>query len=40
MFTGNVSTLIRDLVIVIAYIGSLLSGHAGMTIWTRKGGPA
>jgi hypothetical protein len=38
MFTGNVNTLIHDLVIVIAYIGSLLSGYAGMTIWARKGG--
>jgi hypothetical protein len=38
MFTGSLNTLVHDLVIVIAYIGSLLSGYAGMTIWARKGG--
>jgi hypothetical protein len=29
---------LHDLVIVVAYIGALFSGYAGMTIWTRKGG--
>jgi len=38
MFTGSINTLVHDLVIVIAYIGSLLSGYAGMTVWARKGG--
>jgi len=29
---------LHDLVIVVAFIGALLSGYAGMTIWARKGG--
>jgi hypothetical protein len=38
MFTGSLNTLVHDLVVVIAYIGALFSGYAGMTIWARKGG--
>jgi ribosomal protein L37AE/L43A len=38
MFTGSLDTLVHDLVIVLAYIGALLSGYAGMTVWARKGG--
>ena len=33
-----ISTSVHDLVIVVAYIGALFSGYAGMTIWARKGG--
>ena len=36
MFTHSGS--LHDLVIVVAFIGALLSGYAGMTIWARKGG--
>ena len=36
MFTHGNS--VHDLVIVVAFIGALLSGYAGMTIWARKGG--
>jgi hypothetical protein len=36
MFTNGSS--IHDLVIVVAYIGALFSGYAGMTVWARKGG--
>jgi hypothetical protein len=36
MFTGTGS--IHDLVIVVAYLGALCSGYAGMTVWERKGG--
>jgi hypothetical protein len=36
MFTNNSS--VHDLVIVVAFIGALFSGYAGMTIWARKGG--
>ena len=36
MFTGTGS--VHDLVIVVAYLGALLSGYAGMTVWARKGG--
>ena len=37
MFT-NTGGSVHDLVIVVAFIGALLSGYAGMTIWARKGG--
>ena len=37
MFTNN-SGSVHDLVIVVAFIGALFSGYAGMTIWARKGG--
>jgi hypothetical protein len=37
MFT-NTSSSVHDLVIVVAFIGALFSGYAGMTIWARKGG--
>ena len=33
--TGN---SVHDLVIVVAFMGALFSGYAGMTIWARKGG--
>ena len=36
MFTHGNS--VHDLVVVVAFIGALLSGYAGMTIWARKGG--
>lgn len=36
MFTGTGS--VHDLVIVVAYMGALFSGYAGMTVWARKGG--
>jgi len=36
MFTGSGS--VHDLVIVVAYLGALFSGYAGMTVWARKGG--
>jgi hypothetical protein len=36
MFTTSSS--VHDLVIVVTFIGALLSGYAGMTIWARKGG--
>ena len=36
MFTSTSS--VHDLVVVVAFIGALLSGYAGMTIWARKGG--
>jgi hypothetical protein len=36
MFTGTGS--VHDLVIVVAYLGALFSGYAGMTVWARKGG--
>ena len=36
MFTGTGN--VHDLVIVVAYLGALFSGYAGMTIWARKGG--
>ena len=36
MFTTSSS--VHDLVIVVAFIGALLSGYAGMTVWARKGG--
>jgi hypothetical protein len=36
MFTNSSS--VHDLVIVVAFIGALFSGYAGMTIWARKGG--
>jgi len=35
MFTNS---NVHDLVIVVAYIGALFSGYAGLTIWARKGG--
>ena len=37
MFT-NTGGSVHDLVIVVAFLGALLSGYAGMTIWARKGG--
>ena len=37
MFT-NTGSSVHDLVIVVAFMGALLSGYAGMTIWARKGG--
>jgi hypothetical protein len=37
MFT-NSSGSVHDLVVVVAFIGALFSGYAGMTIWVRKGG--
>ena len=37
MFT-NTGGSVHDLVIVVAFIGALFSGYAGMTIWARKGG--
>ena len=37
MFTSTGNS-IHDLVIVVAFLGALLSGYAGMTIWARKGG--
>ena len=37
MFT-NTGNSVHDLVIVVAFIGALFSGYAGMTIWARKGG--
>lgn len=37
MFT-NSSGSVHDLVVVVAFIGALFSGYAGMTIWARKGG--
>ena len=36
MFSGSGS--LHDLVIVVAYLGALFSGYAGMTVWARKGG--
>jgi hypothetical protein len=36
MFTGSGN--VHDLVIVVAYLGALFSGYAGMTVWARKGG--
>jgi hypothetical protein len=36
MFTNSSS--VHDLVIVVALMGALFSGYAGMTIWARKGG--
>jgi hypothetical protein len=36
--TGSLNNLVHNLVIVIAYMGALFSGYAGMTIWARKGG--
>ena len=36
MFTTSSS--VHDLVIVVAFIGALLSGYAGMTVWSRKAG--
>ena len=36
MFSGSGS--LHDLVIVVAYLGALFSGEAGMTVWARKGG--
>jgi hypothetical protein len=38
MFTGSLNNLIHDLVVVVAYMGALFSGYAGMTVWARKGG--
>jgi hypothetical protein len=37
MFTNSGGS-VHDLVVVIAFMGALLSGYAGMTIWARKGG--
>ena len=37
MFT-NTGSSVHDLVIVVAFMGALFSGYAGMTIWARKGG--
>jgi hypothetical protein len=37
MFT-NTSSSLHDLVVVVAFMGALFSGYAGMTIWARKGG--
>jgi hypothetical protein len=37
MFT-NTGSSVYDLVIVVAFMGALFSGYAGMTIWARKGG--
>src|SRR5215469_15802620 len=37
MFTTT-TTSVHDLVVVIAFMGALLSGYAGMTVWARKGG--
>jgi hypothetical protein len=37
MFTNN-SSSVHDLVIVVAFMGALFTGYAGMTIWARKGG--
>jgi hypothetical protein len=34
----TIPTSLNNLVIVIAYIGSLFSGYAGMTVWKNKGG--
>jgi len=36
MFTTSGS--VHDLVVVVAFMGALFSGYAGMTIWARKGG--
>jgi hypothetical protein len=36
MFTTSGS--VHDLVLVVAFMGALFSGYAGMTIWARKGG--
>ena len=44
MFTHSMNGMfshsgsLHDLVIVVTFIGALLSGYAGMTIWARKGG--
>jgi len=35
---STISSNVHNLVIVVAYIGALFSGYAGMTIWARKGG--
>jgi hypothetical protein len=37
MFTNSGSS-VHDLVIMVAFMGALFSGYAGMTIWARKGG--
>lgn len=37
MFT-NTGSSVHDLVIVVAFMGALFSGYAGMTIWARQGG--
>jgi hypothetical protein len=37
MFTSTGNS-VHDLVIVVAFMGALFSGYAGMTIWARKGG--
>lgn len=37
MFT-NTGSSVHDLVIVVAFMGALFSGYAGMTIWAHKGG--
>ena len=37
MFTSS-SGSVHDLVVVVAFMGALFSGYAGMTIWARKGG--
>ncbi len=36
--TTTASGSLHDLVVVVAFIGALFSGYAGMTIWARKGG--
>jgi hypothetical protein len=39
MFTTTTTTSsLHDLVVVVAFMGALFSGYAGMTIWARKGG--
>ena len=39
MFTNTTTGgSLHDLVVVIAFMGALFSGYAGMTIWARKGG--
>jgi hypothetical protein len=39
MFTNTTSSgSLHDLVVVVAFMGALFSGFAGMTIWARKGG--
>jgi hypothetical protein len=35
---ANTGSSVHDLVIVVAFMGALFSGYAGMTIWARKGG--
>lgn len=38
MFTTTTASSVHDLVIVVTFIGALLCGYAGMTVWARKGG--